>query len=378
MGINNVLVGHAEDEIDNAAVAALRNGQAFSRPSPLEVETAEELLALFPGMDMVKFAKSGSDANSAAVRLARAVTGRDLVAYDSEAPFLSIHDWFVGTTAMAAGVPGAVRALSVPFRFNDVASVESLFAAHGDRLAIVVLEVCREAAPIHGFLQRLRELCDRHGVLLLFDEIVTAFRYHLNGAQALYGVRPDLTSVGKAMANGYALSALLGRREHMERGGIRHPSERVFLLSTTNGPERSALAAARATIRFYRGHDVIGSLYSAGAALIQAVGDAARRHGIEDHLSARSDFASRPVLRVCGPDRSPSQDFRTLFLQELIDRHVFMPWICPSYRHGPVELERTAAAIDAAAAVVARALERGTVDGLLNGPAARPVFRRFN
>lgn len=378
MGINNVLIGHAEAEIDDAAVAALRDGQAFSRPSPLEIEAAEALLELFPDMDMVKFAKNGSDANTAAVRLARAVTGRDLVAYDAAAPFLAIDDWFIGTTAMAAGVPEAIRHLSVPFWYNDIPSVEALFAEHGDRLAIVVLEVCRETAPVPGFLERVRELCDRHGVLLLFDEIVTAFRYHLNGAHAMFRVRPDLMSVGKAIANGYALSALLGRREYMERGGIRHRDERVFFLSTTNGPERSALAAAKATIAFYRSHDVVGALYANGQHMIEAVARAAALHGITDFLSASSDFGCRPVLRACGPDGSPSLAFRTLFLQELIGHGVFMPWVCPSYRHGATELAHTTAAIDEAAAVLARAIEHGSVEGYLEGEPAKPVFRRFN
>src|ERR1051325_3875358 len=173
MGINNVLVGHAEDAIDDAAIAALRNGQAFSRPSPLEVDAAEALLTLFPGMDMVKFGKNGSDANTGAVRLARAITGRQLVAYDASAPFLAIHDWFIGKTVMNAGIPEAVHSLTVPFIYNDVASVERLFAEHPQRLAAVVLEVCRDARPAPGFLETLRRLCDAHGTLLVFDEIVT-------------------------------------------------------------------------------------------------------------------------------------------------------------------------------------------------------------
>src|SRR5437773_7360396 len=264
MGINTVLIGHAEDVIDDAAVAALRQGQAFSRPSMLEVQAAEALVGLFPGMDMAKFGKNGSDANTAAVRLARAITGRALVAYDSTAPFLAIHDWFIGKTAMNAGIPEAVHSLTLPFVYNDTASVEKLFAEHGSRIAAVVMETCRDVRPAPGFLERVRELCTQAGALLVFDEIVTAFRYALHGVYSTFGVTPDLLSIGKGMANGYSLSALLGRREYMERGGIRHDRERVFFMSTTNGPEQSALAATLATVEFYRTHDVIAHLARAG------------------------------------------------------------------------------------------------------------------
>ena len=378
MGINNVLIGHAEDAIDDAAVAALRDGQNFSRPTPLEVEAAEALVALFPGMDMVKFAKNGSDANDAALRLARAVTGRDLIAYDATAPFLSINDWFIGTTVMNAGVPEATARLAVGFRFDDVASVEGLFAEHGRRLAAVILEPCRERRPRAGFLERLRALCDAHGTLLVFDEMVTGFRYALAGAQSLLGVRPDLRTVGKAMANGYALTALLGRRELMARGGLDHTAPRCFLLSTTNGAERSALAAGLATIRFYREHGVIERLYEVGGQLTRALDEAARRHGVERFVSATGDFACRPVLVCRGPDGAPSASYRTLWLQELLRAGVFMPWICPSFRQGPAELARTAEAFDRACAVYARAIDKGAADGFLEGRPVKPVFRREN
>ena len=378
MGINNVIIGHAEDAIDDVAVAALRQGQALSRPTLRELELAETIIELFPGMEMAKFCKNGSDANTAGIRLARAITGRELVAYDSTAPFLSISDWFIGTTVMNAGVPASERKMSVGFKFNDLDSVEAVFAAHGRDLAAVVLEVCREKKPVAGFLELLRKRCDEHGVILIFDEIVTGFRYALSGAQSLYHVTPDLMSVGKAMANGYALSALMGRRVFMDRGGIHHDEERVFLLSTTNGPEQSALAAAIATIAFYREHDVITHLYSVGRTLMDGLAEAAGRHGIADKVFGVSDFDCRPVVRFLGPDGRDAADFRSLFIQEMARKRVFMPWICASYRHGDAEIERTLDAFDAALSVYARAIEAGSTGSFLSGPAAKPVFRKRN
>lgn len=378
MGINNVLIGHAEDAIDDAAVAAIRNGQAFSRPTLLEVDLAENLTSLFPGMDMVKFGKNGSDGNSAAIRLARAITGRELIGYDASAPFLAIHDWFIGKTVLNAGVPADFQKLSVPFVYNDSQSVERMFAEHPKRIAAVILEVCRETKPAAGFLETLRRLCDRDGALLIFDEVVTGFRYALHGAHSLFGVLPDFLSVGKGMANGYALAAILGKRQYMERGGIRHAEERVFFLSTTNGPEQSALGASLAVIDFYRQQDVISHLYRIGQQLIDGLAKAAANHGIVEFVSAGSDFSCRPVMKFLGPDKQLSMEYRTLFLQQMAMEHVFIPWICPCFRHGDTEISRTLEAFDGACRVYAQALEAGSVGRYLNGPVTKPVFRKFN
>lgn len=378
MGINNVLIGHAEDAIDTAAADAARRGQALTRPSLLELQLAETLVDLFPSMEMAKFAKNGSDANLAAIRLARAITGKTLVGFDAAAPFLGIHDWFIGTTVMNAGVPGAVQQLSVAFTFNDVESVRRMFDAHGRDLAIVVLEVCRDVKPAPGFLEEIRTLCDRHGTLLLFDEIVTGFRYALRGMYAEYGVTPDFLAIGKGMANGYALSALLGKREYMVRAGLDHRQERVFILSTTNGPEQSGLAAALAVIEFYQSYDVIGQIRKNGGRLADIVDAAAAGAGIGDFVTARTDFDCRPVLVVRDHDKQVSLAHKTLFHQEVVKRRVFLPWVCPCYRHSQEDLDRTAEAVDAACGVLARALSDRSVEGHLAGQPSRPVFRRFN
>jgi glutamate-1-semialdehyde 2,1-aminomutase len=378
MGINNVLIGHAEDSVDEAACTALRGGQNFSRPTLREVEAAEQLSALVDGAEMVKFAKNGSDANTAALRLARAITGRKRVLFDGAAPFLAIHDWFIGHTPVDAGVPDAERQLAHPFTFNDLASAKRLFAEHRSDVAAVILEPCRERRPAPGFLEGLRALCDQHGAVLIFDEIVTGFRYYLHGASRLFGVRPDLITLGKGMANGYAVAALAGGASLMARGGLDHTAERVFLLSTTNGAEQSGLAAQIATIDFYQRHDVIGQLSSTGRAAAAAIRNAAQSAGVSEFLKADGDFDCRPVIVCLDHDGLPSAQHRTLFHQELLKRGVFMPWICPSFRHGASELDQTAEACAAAARVYAQAIERRSVETLLEGSAVRPVMRRYN
>jgi glutamate-1-semialdehyde 2,1-aminomutase len=172
-------------------------GTNFVRPSVVEVEAAETFLDVVGAGEMVKFAKNGSDATTAAVRLARAATGRDVVAICRDQPFLSVDDWFIGSTPMHAGIPGPVMALTTSFGYNDLPSVEQLFAEYSDRIACLVLEPAGVAEPRIGFLSRLRKLCDEHGTILIFDEMITGFRWHVRGAQELYGVQPDLSCFGK-------------------------------------------------------------------------------------------------------------------------------------------------------------------------------------
>ncbi|MFD4432981.1 glutamate-1-semialdehyde 2,1-aminomutase, partial [Nocardia sp. NPDC058497] len=232
MGLRSVTLGHGYEPVVRAATLAAADGMSFSRPTELELLAAQDFLDLVPGADMVKFAKNGSDATSAAVRLARAVTGRTTIAVCDQ-PFFSVDDWFIGTTDMASGIPAVD---TVKFAYNDLDALAATLA--GDTVAAVFLEAATAMAePIPGYLEGVRGLCDRHGALLVFDEMITGFRWSAGGAQAVYGVTPDLSCWGKAMGNGFPISALAGKREYMELGGLRTERDRVFLLSTTHGPE---------------------------------------------------------------------------------------------------------------------------------------------
>jgi len=376
MGLRSVTLGHAFEPVVAAAAEAMRHGGNFSRPSPLEVACAEEILSLVDGADMVKFAKNGSDVTTAAVKLARAATGRDLVAICRDQPFFSVDDWFIGSTAMPAGIPRSVRALTLGFQYNDLDSVDALFRRHPSQIAAVVLEPAAMQEPAPGFLEGLRDRCRREGAVLVFDETITGFRWHAGGAQKLYGVVPDLSTFGKAMANGFSLAALCGRRELMELGGLRHDKERVFLLSTTHGAETHTLAAAIATMRVYRDEDVVGTLHRQGARLRAGIAAAARELGLERHFQVLGRDCNL-VYSARDPDGNPSQAYRTLVLQETIRRGVLMPSLVVSYSHGDAEIDRTVEAIRGALEVYRRALESG-VDRFLEGRPVKPVFRPRN
>src|SRR5262249_12588549 len=211
---------------------------SFTRPTALELAAAEDFLALVPGADMVKFAKNASDATSTAIRASRAATGRDLVVFCHDQPYFSSQDWFVGTLPINPGVPDASPALARSVGYKDLESLRRPLRDNEGEVACVILEPATSLAePAPGFLSGVRELCDRHGVVLIFDETITGFRWSLGGAQSVYGVTPDLSTWGKAMGNGFPIAALAGRRELMELGGLATDKPRVFLLSSTPAAE---------------------------------------------------------------------------------------------------------------------------------------------
>jgi glutamate-1-semialdehyde 2,1-aminomutase len=374
-GLRAVGLGHAYEPVIEAVRRQLALGSNFVRPAAIELEAAERLLEFLPNAEMVKFCKDGSDATSGAVKLARAYTGRDLVAICSSQPFFSVDDWFIGSSAMPGGVPKAVRELTVRFPYNDVTALDALFQAHPGQIAGVVLEAEKETPPAHGFLDGVRTACDRHGAVMILDEMITGFRWHNGGAQAYYGVKPDLATFGKALANGYSVSALAGRRELMELGGFDHARERVFLLSTTHGAETHGLAAAIATLQVYRDEPVVESLWRQGTRLAEGLRAAARTAGVAEHVP----ILGRPCCLVFGTRDAagqPSQVLRTLLMQEILQRGILATSLVVNYSHADADIDRTIEAFAEAFVVYRRALDEGP-DRYLQGRPVKPAIRPY-
>lgn len=376
MGLRAVTLGHAYKPVVEAAYRQMLLGTNFTRPATIEVECAEKVLSLIDGAEMVKFAKNGSDVTTAAIKLARAYTGRDMVAICAEHPFFSVDDWFIGKSDMSAGIPQAIQELTVKFHYNDLDSIRALFYQYPGQIACLVMEVERLDPPANNFLQETQRLCWEHGALLIFDEIITGFRWHLGGAQKLYGIVPDLSTFGKAMGNGFSISALLGKKEIMELGGLYHDKERVFLLSTTYGAENHTLAAALETMRIYEQENVIDYLYRQGESLTEGINRAVE----ENCLSGYFGVLGRPcnlIFFTRDQTMQPSQPFRTLFLQETIKRGLLMPSLVVSYSHTDEDIDRTVEAIGEALQVYRKALDEG-VEKYLIGRPVKPVIRKFN
>ncbi|MET9668276.1 glutamate-1-semialdehyde 2,1-aminomutase [Streptomyces sp. NPDC006475] len=374
-GLRSVSLGHAHPRVIKAVRRELDRGSNFVRPSIVEADAAERFLATVPTAEMVKFAKNGSDATTAAVRLARAATGRPRVAICGDQPFFSVDDWFIGSTPMSAGIPAATTELTVPFPYGDLAATEELLTRYQDEIACLILEPAGHTEPPPGYLAGLRELADRHGCVLVFDEMITGFRWSEAGAQSLYGVVPDLSTFGKALGNGFAISALAGRRELMERGGQRHSDDRVFLLSTTHGAETHSLAAAMAVQSTYVEEGITAQLHALGARLAAGVSDAAAGMGVGDHVVVRGR-ASNLVFATLDEKGQPSQQYRTLFLRRLLAGGVLAPSFVVSSALSDTDIEHTVDVVAQACAVYRKALDAGDPTPWLGGRPVKPVFRR--
>jgi glutamate-1-semialdehyde 2,1-aminomutase len=376
MGLRSVTLGHAYEPVVEAAYRQMQLGINFTRPAPIEFECAEQLAGLIDGAEMVKFGKNGSDVTTAAVKLARAYTGRDIVAICADHPFFSTDDWFIGSTPMASGIPTAIQQLTVKFRYNDMQSLAALFEHYPGQIACVVMELEAAVAPDGTFLQDALRLCHQHGAVFIADEIITGFRWHIGGAQKYYGIKPDLSTFGKALGNGFSIAALVGRREIMELGGLHHDRARVFLLSTTYGAETHSLAAALATMEIYKQEPVIAHLFRQGERLRAGINEVVEDYGLQDYFEVTGKPCNL-VYATRDREKERSQAFRTLFLQETIKRGVIMPSLVVSYSHSDEDVERTIAAVAGALDCYRNALEDG-VEKYLVGSSVKPVFRTYN
>ncbi|PFG44220.1 glutamate-1-semialdehyde 2,1-aminomutase [Isoptericola jiangsuensis] len=375
MGLRSVTLGHGYRPVVDAVARAAADGTSFSRPSVLELDAAERFLATVPGADMVKFAKNGSDATTAALRLARAATGRDVVAICRSQPFFSVDDWFISTTGMDAGIPGTGRDLTVGFAYNDLDSLRRVLEEHRGQVAAVFLEAATGGAePAPGFLEGVRALTTEHGAVMVLDEMITGMRWHAGGAQHVYDVTPDLSTWGKALGNGFAVSALAGRRELMELGGLDTAEPRVFLLSTTHGPETTGLAAYLAVADAYAEHDVVGIMERQGERLRRGVQEVTAAAGVADHVTV-GGRASCLVFGTLDPQGAPSQAYRALFLQELLRHGVLGQSFVISAAHTDDDVDLTVEAVARACVVYAKALDAGTTDGYLRGRPVAPALR---
>lgn len=375
MGLRSVILGHAFPSIIASAEKAMQCGAGFVRPSVYELECAETMLSIVPTMDMIKFSKNGSDVTTAAVRLARAATGANRIAICRDHPFFSTDDWFIGTTPMDNGIPEPVKQMTSDFPYGNVASLEELLSAHPGEFACVIMEPEKYEPPPPGYLQGVRDTCDRHGVCLIFDEMITGFRHHLGGVHLREEVTPDLVTYGKCIANGFANSALMGRRELMELGGFHHNRPRVFLLSTTHGAETHALAATIETMRVLQSDNVVEAISVIGRRLAAGVQSLTEELGIQDHFGV-TGFPADMVYFTKDAAGNPSQEFRTLFLQESMERGLLAPSLVLSYSHTAEIIDETLEILASTLEIYARALNDG-VERYLRGRPVQPAFRRY-
>ncbi|OJV21651.1 MAG: glutamate-1-semialdehyde 2,1-aminomutase [Bacteroidetes bacterium 41-46] len=377
MALRAVTLGYAEPTVAKAAFKQIEYGNNLTRPSLVELEAAELLCDLIPSVEMVKFAKNGSTVTTAALKVARGYTGRKYIARCIDHPFFSFDDWFIGDTPLKNGIPEEHYKLTLNFIYNDIASLEKIFAEFPGQIAGVILEPATLSHPLDGFLQKVKQLCHNNGAIFILDEMITGFRWDLQGAQKYYDIEPDLCTFGKGMANGFSVAALCGKREIMNIGGIKNlEKERLFLISTTHGAEMCGLGAFIETIKFYKEHKVIDHIWSYGEKLINGMNEIAKELEISDFFSVYGIPCS-PNYVTKDKTGTISMAFRTLFAQEMIKNGVLMPWIAISYAHKEEELKKTLVATKKTLVIYKKALEEG-YEKYLQGAIIKPVFRKFN
>lgn len=384
MGLTAVSLGHAYDTVINAIKTELDNGVNFQRPAIIEKIMAEKFLSLVPQHDMIKFGKNGSLVITAAVKLARAKTGRKLVAFPEDHPFYSYDDWFIGKSQCDAGIPEENKTLSVTFKGCSIQSLTDLFAKYPNQIACVISEPervscysCSCGYSPEVFLKKAIELCHQNGALFIQDEMITGFKSHFPGTISKWNTNPDMATWGKGIANGFSFCALTGKKEVMELGGIRNKgAEKVFLISTTHGGETTAIAAGLATIDVFEESNVIAHNHAIGESLTKACNEVIIANNLEEYIQIMScSWMLAFVFK--NNNKEVCMQFRTLMLQEMIARGVlFQGAFVPCFSHTNEDVQYFIDALNQSLQVYKNALQKG-VENYLIGEAVKPVFRKI-
>jgi len=378
MGLGSVTLGHAYQPVLKKVLESISTGVNFQRPSFLEMEAAEKFLALVPNHDMIKFAKNGSTVTTAAVKLARAYTGKSLVAFPSDHPFYSFDDWFIGKSLCPRGVPEEIQNLSVTFKSYDLNSLQELFNRYPNQIACVITEPEKFEQIPADYLSEAIKLCHKNGALFIADEMVSGFKAGFPGTCEKYGVTPDMSTWGKGMANGFSLCALTGKKEIMNLGGIKNlGQEKVFLISSTHGGETHALSAGIATIEEFRAKNVIKHNHGNAVKIDTETANLISSHKLDDHIkSLKNNWL--PVWTFSDEKKQISAGYRTLFLQEMIRRGIlFQGFFTPTFSHTPEDINYFINAFEESIVVYKKALLSEGLEKYLVGEPCKPVFRKY-
>ncbi len=360
-----ITVGYNEPAVNEAVIRQVNKFASGSLQSELEVELAEKLNEIIPCAEMVRFVKNGGDATTAAVRLARAYTGRDMILMSG---YHGMHDWSIGASENHKGVPDAVRSLTKNFIYNDLNDLENKLKA--DQVAAVILEPIQSNGPKQGYLEKVKALTHKYGAILIFDEVVSGFHYALGGAQELFGVSPDLVAFGKGMANGYPISAVAGRRELLEQ--IEHG---VFV-STTFGGDSISMAASLATIKILEKPGFYEHINKIGTMIRNGIQERIDRYSLNDVLAV-SGMPAHCGVAFEGYGSLDYLDVQSVYSQTILQNGIlqFAIYFLNSH-HTEKEAEVYLDATDKAFSLIRKAVDQDSLDGILVGGKVDPVFKR--
>jgi glutamate-1-semialdehyde aminotransferase len=376
-GLASVSLGHAYKPVVERVIKELHKGNNFSRPSIIEAEIAERFLDMVKVHDMIKFAKNGSVVTTAAVKLARAYTGKKLVARPIDHPFYSYDDWFIGSTDVKSGIPSDIQALTVTYHSDNLQSLIDLFNKYPNQIACVISEPEKFNVLPENYLSDAIELAHKNGALWIMDEMITGYKTDFPGSMSKYKVVPDMTTWGKGIANGFSFCCLTGKKEVMELGGIRNAgTEKLFLISTTHGGETSSIAAALATMDEFEKNNVVAYNQQIGQMFIDKSKALIASHGLQNSIK-NMQFNWHASLGYFDNEGNNSFGLRTLLHQELIKRGVlFQGVFCPHFSHTEEQVNYIIDAMNESLPIYKKALDEGFEKYLVGYPI-KPVFRKI-
>ena len=367
-GLGAVTLGYCDADVDQAVLTQLKNGVTFSLPSPVEIELSEKIIEMVPCAEMVRFGKNGSDATTAAIRLARAYTKRESIIVGG---YHGWHDWYIGSTTRNLGVPASTQALTHKFTFNDIASLKTVVEKNPNDFAAIIFEPISAEEPKPGFLEEVRALADHYKIVLIFDEVVTGFRCANGGAQERFGVTPDLAAIGKGMANGHPISAVVGKKEIMRY------AEDVFF-SFTFGSETLSLVAALATVSKIQNQNVTATLNALGNRLMQGVNALLIKHNLQQILSI-GGYGACSFLIFKDTPVYKNWELKTLFLQETLQRGILTLGVhCMSYAHSESDIHALLTVYDVVFALLSSVNAQKNLTELLKCKPLEPLFKIRN
>jgi glutamate-1-semialdehyde aminotransferase len=364
MGVGPLSLGYAYPKVDDAIKSQLEDGITFSMMHPLEVEVAELMREIIPNAESVRYSKTGADATSAAVRLARAYTGKNKILCCG---YHGWHDWYIAVTARNYGIPEAVQSVSFTFNYNDI---DSLKISVDDDTAAIILEPVVFEEPKNNFLQDVAQLCDEKGIVLIFDEMWTGFRMAVGGAQEYFGITPDLATYSKAVANGMPISILTGKRKIMDLA-----DETIFFY-TTFGGEALSLAAVKATVNEIRERNVPKFLFEQGKKLKDGYNQLAQSLGMNFTKAIGYNWRSMATFDATAGDPLIQ---KSLMQQEMIKRGVLWQGfhnIC--FSHSDEDVNYTLQALEESLTILKKAVEGNKLKEMLKGEPVQPVFRKVD
>ncbi|MGC9065506.1 MAG: aminotransferase class III-fold pyridoxal phosphate-dependent enzyme [Candidatus Ratteibacteria bacterium] len=373
-GIGACVLGYSDDDVNRAVINAVRHGSMTSCNCPEDIELATMLLKMHPWAGMVRFARTGGEAMAVAVRIARAYTGRDIIAFCG---YHGWHDWYISANLADAsnldghilpglepkGVPRCLKKTAIPFSYNNIDEISAI--ASNNKLAAIIMEPMRSTWPENNFLQKVKEIAKNNGAVLIFDEITSGFRMNVGGIHEILGVQPDIAVYAKAINNGFPMAAIVGKHKIMKM------AEESFI-SSSYWTERIGPVAAIATIKKMKKENVPAQLVKIGKKIMDGWNEIAKQNHVKIKIYGIPPLASFTF------DYSEALSLQTLFTREIL-KHGYLAWksVYVSYAHKEKEVEKYLCAVNNVFSLIANALKKGNVDKLIKGKVANPGFKRL-